>query len=184
MDENTLRALIEKYKQEMITLARAKAPASVTEQEPVQLEPVSVPVATMVEETQPLEQTDNDSLQAEDVKSYAAYLQENNKQGILRIQAFAARQAIPVAGANVEVSKIIGGVRRLFYLVRTDQSGIADGMILPAPSQSLSLDPGEPNPYATYDVKITHPLYQQEEFLQVPIFDGIKSIQPVSLYVI
>lgn len=34
-------------------------------------------------------------------------------------------------------------------------------------------------PYALYDIRVSHPDFRTEVFQQVPVFEGIKSIQPV-----
>ena len=51
----------------------------------------------------------------------------------------------------------------------------------PAPDKSLSLSPGSYKPYSTYDISVSADGYLTEYFYDVPVFEGITSLQPVSL---
>lgn len=111
--------------------------------------------------------------------SYYEFLEENPKSGSLRIKAYAAQRSIPISGAQVIISKEFSdGARELFRGI-TDANGILDNIILPAPDKSISEHPTAALPYADYDIFVSHPNYKTEIFSNVPIFDGIKSIQPV-----
>ena len=57
--------------------------------------------------------------------------------------------------------------------------GVLDGIQLPAPDPALSESPTGTPPYATYDIRVSHPGYRTEIYLEAPVFPGIKSIQPV-----
>lgn len=116
-----------------------------------------------------------------EMQEYLDFIKANPKQGSLKIQAFAARQAVPVYDVVVEVSKNFNGVKKVFYLLKTDEEGIIDGILLPAPDKQVSMQPSETQPFSTYNIQATHPDYIQENFLNVPIFDGVKSIQPIRL---
>ena len=93
-----------------------------------------------------------DSLQV-----YDDFLRDNPKQGELKIQAFTARKVFPVGDVLVEISKDFSDGRRVFYSLRTDQNGIIDGIILPAPDGEISLHPSEQQPFSTYDIYAEHP---------------------------
>lgn len=99
-------------------------------------------------------------------------------QGSLVVQVSLAKGAIPVEGAKVIVSledKVLGE-----FL--TDKSGRTPTLSLPAPGKELSQTPdGVIRPYSIYNVRISYPGYYVEEAINVPIFDAIKSIQPVAL---
>lgn len=49
------------------------------------------------------------------------------------------------------------------------------------PDKSLSLSPGSYKPYSTYDISVSADGYLTEYFYDVPVFEGITSLQPVSL---
>ncbi|MCQ2485711.1 MAG: hypothetical protein MJ168_10320 [Clostridia bacterium] len=106
----------------------------------------------------------------------------NGSQGMLRVQVFAADRSFPVSGARVTVEvPFLSGGRELFSGV-TDADGIVDNITLPAPSKNLSLDENNTSePYALYNIRVTHPNYSTGEYNNVPVFDSIKSIQPVAL---
>jgi len=110
----------------------------------------------------------------------AEFLSQNPATGVLKIQAFIGRQGLPVPGASVTVSKRFENGEKVFYSVINDGDGIADGLILPAPERAASQVPGSDNPYATYSVKAMHPNYLTAVYEKVPIFAGIRSIQPVA----
>ena len=59
-----------------------------------------------------------------------AFMQAHPERGALRIQVTAG--PFPVAGAQVEVFRLFGQLRQVFYRGVTDQSGILQGIALPA----------------------------------------------------
>ncbi len=99
-------------------------------------------------------------------------------KGTLVVQVSLAKGAIPVEGAKVIVSledKVLGD-----FL--TNKSGKTPVLTLPAPGKELSQTPnGIIRPYSIYNIRISYPGYYAEEAINVPIFDGINSIQPVAL---
>lgn len=112
-------------------------------------------------------------------ETYAAFRAYNTQSGFLRVQAFAGPQTIPVAGAQVLVTRDFTDGTRRFASGQTDQSGVLDGIVLPAPDGELAQTPGNTVPYALYDIRVSHPDYRTEIYKQVPIFESVKSIQPV-----
>lgn len=117
----------------------------------------------------------------EQAEEYLNFMTENPKLGSLKIQANTAKQTIPIANALVEISKNFNGIKRIFYTLRTDSSGIIDGILLPAPDKALSQMPSGKKPFSNYDVHVEHPGYNDKNYVGVLIFDGIKSIQQVEM---
>ena len=114
--------------------------------------------------------------------SYQDFLNKNTETGYLKIQAYTARQTIPIKDVNIIISKKFSDGNKIFYEnIKTDESGIIDDLALPAPNRMLSMDPNGASPFETYDVVATVPNFYKETFLKVPIFPGIKSIQPIRL---
>ncbi len=113
--------------------------------------------------------------------SYAEFLEDNPKSGSLKVQAYTGRQTAPIGGVTIIVSKTFTDGERVFYSLVTDENGIVDGILLPAPSKTLAEQPSSTPPYAEYSVTAIHPGFHQEVYYNVPIFEGIKSIQPVRL---
>ncbi len=110
---------------------------------------------------------------------YEEFLAANPQTGSLRVQAYIGAQGLPVSGALVTVSAPFLDGEKVFYAVKTNPDGIADNLILPAPDRSNSQIPGSQNPFAEYNVSVSHPNYRTAVFAGVPVFSGVKSIQPV-----
>lgn len=114
-------------------------------------------------------------------QNYEQFLNQNPAEGTLKIQAFTARQALPVPGTHIIISKQIGDDMHIFFEGDTDESGIIDGIILPAPARSSSETPFQPHPFTMYDIQAQHPLYVPQDLRYGVIFEGVKSIQPIDL---
>ena len=105
-----------------------------------------------------------------------------NSYGNLRVRAYTAGGALPVANAIVRVK---GGEERnryVAYSLITDRDGITTILPLPAPEMGYSLTPypsGEP--FYIYDVEITADGYFPEIIRGVQIFSGVNSVQPIAL---
>lgn len=106
----------------------------------------------------------------------------NGSRGMLKIQASAADGSFPISGADVTIRvPFLTGGTDIFRGV-TDVDGIIDNISLPAPNRSLSLDEDNTSePFALYNITVSHPGFVRGEFMNVPIFDSVKSIQPVEL---
>ena len=89
--------------------------------------------------------------------------------GILRIQAFAARQSSPVEGVTVTVSGDGFTATRL-----TDAEGNADDITLTTPACALSLDENNTTqpPYAVCDLVASKPGYRTVRIQGVQVFPG------------
>ena len=111
--------------------------------------------------------------------TYEEFLAANPQTGILRVQAYIGAQGLPVSGALVTVSAPFKDGEKVLYAVKTNEDGVADNLILPAPERSSSQIPGSQNPFAEYNVSVSHPDYRTALFTGVPVFAGVKSIQPV-----
>ena len=114
-------------------------------------------------------------------QTYEEFLNQNPAKGTLKIQAFTARQALPVPGGHVIVSKRLGDENHVFFEGTTDESGLIDDITLPAPMRGSSEKPFQPHPFALYDIQAEHPSYRQQDLKYGAIFEGIKSIQPIDL---
>ena len=103
-------------------------------------------------------------------------------QGYLQIEVTTASGAIPVRDATVIITERTNGDESLIGMVITDENGTTPIVPLPAPPQSLSEapDPAE-RPYSEYNISVYKKGFYSIPQLTVPIFDTIKSIQPVSV---
>ncbi|MEI3123131.1 MAG: hypothetical protein V8S81_04915 [Oscillospiraceae bacterium] len=87
-----------------------------------------------------------------------AFMQAHPERGALRIQVTAG--PFPVAGAQVEVFRLFGQLRQVFYRGVTDQSGILQGIALPALPAAWSQSSDTADVSATdYQVTVRHPMF-------------------------
>lgn len=209
MDKQDLQEMIRRYSAELMqTAARSRLPQEETPppETPEQPEIPAAPlfIETLPEATAPpdaasvLEETaeglveinppesgpGQDPLQTiqPENDTYAQFLAENPKTGWLRIQAYTGLGSAPAPGATAVISQQFADGVHIFATVQTDESGIADGIPLPAPDKDLTESPSDGEaPYAGYRITVTRPGYRTEVYTEVPVFDGVKSIQPVQL---
>jgi len=107
------------------------------------------------------------------------FLSKNTGRGVLTLQALVDESGTPVQGANIKVTKNIGGVTYQFYDVQTDANGSAGQLPLPAPEKQLStMPPQSAAPYALYDVTVTYRGTPQT-LQNVVIFADTESMQSV-----
>lgn len=102
--------------------------------------------------------------------------------GMLAVQVYIADRAIPIEGANVIIAKQNdAGKEEVIRILKTDASGITETVELPAPPAENSLTPGNRDKYYTYNIRVDYPGYYTIENLNVPVFAGNKSIQPIAM---
>lgn len=122
-------------------------------------------------------QDQSDTLSQADIDSQ--YL----KNGYLQINAAAAGMALPVSGARCVVSKLIDDKKHVYYRVLTDENGRTEELELPTPDKGLSESARRdgPLPYALYHLEISKDGFKQISNYNVPVFDGILSVQDVNM---
>lgn len=152
--------LMDKYKREMMELA-GRAVNSVNEESRI-----------YVNEAEQ-ERAERQELQTE----RNPVIEEPQGQGRLKINVFTGNEAFPVMSATVEVYD----GESLLFREFTDQSGAVSELTLPAPPAAISESPGKVKGYSTYRVRVSHPGFNSVELENVPVFEGITSVQPVSL---
>lgn len=99
----------------------------------------------------------------------------------LIVRTFTAREALPLEGTLVIVSRYIGEDPTLQWAGLTDISGNTPRISLPAPDKNLSERPGESRPYASYIIQAVKEGYYTAEFRNVPVFAGVSAVQPVEM---
>ena len=112
--------------------------------------------------------------------SYNDFITENGSKGELKVQAYLARGAYPVPRVSVVVSKDFDEGERIFFSGETNDSGVIDGIVLPAPPRINSLEFDSPDKVAVYKLKATKEGYEAV-LRAVEIFDGVKTIQPIAM---
>ncbi|MEG1447768.1 MAG: hypothetical protein RR048_06490 [Oscillospiraceae bacterium] len=112
---------------------------------------------------------------------FELYKKEHSALGKLVIKAYTARRAFPVEGSIVEVAKVFPTGKYIISRTTTNESGMTDTLLLPTARKPMSLEPGEPKPYATYTVTVYDPRFVPTRISNVPVFDDITSVQTVDL---
>ncbi len=104
-------------------------------------------------------------------------------QGYLRVLVRAGGGTIPISDAMVLVygTDRAGGNTDVLFSLRTDEDGITATVPLAAPPAAESMTPGYPEPFGRYNVTVQKTGYGTVENINVPIFDGVVSTQPVGL---
>lgn len=109
------------------------------------------------------------------------FLSANPAFGTLLFQVTGGQGAFPVAGAQVQVTGKLNDRLSLSFRLTTDESGKTEPLSLPAPDRSLSLSPNRGKAYAVYEAEITAENHIPVRIRDLPVFDGITTIQPVNL---
>ncbi|MBR4205416.1 MAG: hypothetical protein IKQ92_08060 [Clostridia bacterium] len=102
--------------------------------------------------------------------------------GFQRIFVSEANGTIPIAGALVYITDYAEeGGGDVLYSLRTDEDGLTPTVGLPAPDEGESLRPGAARPYALYGIQVMADGYYPAEYVAVPVFPGVVSLQNVTL---
>ena len=109
------------------------------------------------------------------------FLSQNPAFGTLLFQVTGGQGAFPVEGATITITKALADGVSLSLRVVTDESGKTVPLSLPAPSRALSQAPNGGVVYAAYQAEVSAPNYVTTDIRDLPIFDGITTIQPVNL---
>ncbi len=123
---------------------------------------------------------DEVDLPYESEADFEDFMRENSGKGSVRLQAFRGEQAFPVPGVSARISRRIGDVDYIFFEGETDESGIIDGIELPAPPIENSTEYGKPNKTAVYLLTVKKNGFDTIERL-LELYDGIKTIQPLRM---
>ena len=100
----------------------------------------------------------------------------------LRVWVTTARQAVPIEGARVVVSKeTVGGEIELIKVLTTNQDGTTATIDLPAVPAEYSQKPGYDHPYTSYTIEISKPGYFSVRNTHVPLYGGVSAVQPADL---
>ena len=104
---------------------------------------------------------------------YKEFINRNPGKGNLKIRAYAASEALPVADLNISVSAVINNQNVIFFSGKTDASGMIETISLPAPL----IDPNNliaPS-YTTYKI-----VAGGSNVFSVNMYDGICVIQTIN----
>lgn len=102
--------------------------------------------------------------------------------GYIKAEVTTGGGAVPIENAVVLITKKENGKTYLLKMLISDESGSTETVALPAPNVSFSEtpDPTE-KPFADYYISAYADGFYAENDMEVPVFSGVKSIQPIAL---
>lgn len=116
--------------------------------------------------------------------SYEEFEKANTGRGSLMFRVYTGREAVVIEGAECVITKTTdGGVHTVARLL-TDESGQTPSQELPAPPKELSQQAENTiQPFALYDAEVIKPGFVHVVLKDVPVFDGVQSVQRVFMIV-
>lgn len=105
---------------------------------------------------------------------------ENTSSGFLKVN-ITKGGIIPIENATVTITQMKNGNPVLVASLKTDQNGNTDTIELPAPALSLSqTSDNTERPYSLYNIVAYKSGFYVVEQLDVPVFSGVTSMQPIN----
>lgn len=101
--------------------------------------------------------------------------------GYLQVFLSSAREATPIPDAIVTVTRVNGGGEELYAHTTTDRDGLTEVIALPAVDSALTMEPGIPSPYTSYNIQAAAPGYFRVLNVNAPIYGGNTAVQPVQM---
>lgn len=102
--------------------------------------------------------------------------------GYLQVWTTTAREAVPVAGAHITVTREVDGQEAVDFIGETDRSGRTAWVPLAAAGAALSQSPDAIAPtYTPYNVAVYAAGYYRVENRGLPMYSGVKAVWPVRL---
>ncbi len=108
----------------------------------------------------------------------------NGGVGHLVINVTTARGAIPLAGVGIDIFGYDIGTEndgKLISHMTTDRSGKTERLSLDAPKKESSLKPGGGKSYSRYNISAYLEGYYPQQYISVPIFDGVTAVQGIDM---
>lgn len=105
------------------------------------------------------------------------------QNGTLIVRTFVSRAQLPISDAIVIVAvPEQDGRHKLISILRTNESGVAGPISLPAPEVSESLSPGHNgSAFSSYALIAEHPDYQLALFENLQIFPNVETVQDIAM---
>ena len=155
-DPNELQRLIERYRNDLMKQYAVSPVNAVLEETATITEPVQIPST----------QTD---------------MNVETDTGSLQVRVSTENRAVPLVGAVVTVTRKDGEKAVLVRTMVTDDSGLTPLIDLPAKDRTLSLSPGNEQPFSAYSVEVIADGYYPKRFIDLPIYGGVTAVQSVSM---
>lgn len=101
-------------------------------------------------------------------------------QGKLQVNVTSSLGEQPVADAQVEIFRT-GDPQDVMETLRTDSSGQTEELTLETPPLEYSQEPGQPQPFAEYTIRVQAAGYRSVEVSAADVFSGEESLQEVRM---
>lgn len=101
-------------------------------------------------------------------------------QGKLQVNVTSSLGEQPVADAQVEIFRT-GDPQDIMETLRTDSSGQTEELTLETPPLEYSQEPGQPQPFAEYTIRVQAAGYRSVEVSAADVFSGEESLQEVRM---
>ena len=109
-------------------------------------------------------------------------LNGNSDTGYMIVQVSALQGAVPIANADVVVTREIGNETYLMWYDVTDESGKSRKFELPAPPREMSEQPSNGSaPYSSYNVRVSAPGFYTVTNAGAQVFGGQTSIAAIDM---
>lgn len=129
-----------------------------------------------------LETDFDETMDAEEPSRYVGDENLGNAKGYILVNVRTGDDSEPISNATVHITAISDGSRMLVATGITDESGTTKRFEVPAPESSLSQTPGSAvRPYNLYDVSVAARGFFNARSVDVPVFEGITSVQSFSM---
>lgn len=112
-------------------------------------------------------------------QTYKDFISEYPASGNLRIRAYTANGAIPVSNLNVIIYKEYENSKIIFYEGSTDESGLIENIILPAPELSSNIMTA-PN-FATYILNVSGTKENINKIYRINIYENVYVVQNINV---
>lgn len=112
---------------------------------------------------------------------YKTFLEENPSSGKVKVEAFTAYKAMPIANTEILITKDIGDYKVIFFEGYTDSSGVIDDIVLPAPKEEKVASYETPPQYTVYDLTAINEGYEKIKKYNIGVLGGVKIIQYVKM---
>lgn len=178
--------LIEKYKNDMLSMMKrsyfpyeeAEPALGETDETAETVESGEEPAVSVAAQNEPVRREAQNIALDDESRRDPNISHSEGGFGSLKVRVFVGNIAYPIETAFVRILDSNGTVIREGY---TNQSGIFDATRLPTPDKSISESPGNEKGYTGYKIIVTHPRFNTEIFENVPVFEGVESIQDVRM---
>lgn len=103
--------------------------------------------------------------------------------GTMRFRTYSARDALPVANVNINITAVVNNVAVYSTNVTTDENGVYGPIELPCPPRALSLDENNTTqqPYAAYNITATNADYDDHIVQGSQVFGGQETLEDMAM---